>query len=526
MKIFQRLCAFILVILAAAPIAAQAADIPLLNWQRGRDQQIVIGEGSLNRSWKVTFEGNGIDPLQFKPSAKDTKGYIVFTVSLPADLPEGAYQVFTQLNGGERRLVAGINVVPAQAVTVTDNFFNLSAIIAIFALLTSISSTIRARKYAFISFYSGQVLPKNTDPIKLEEENFWDRLEQAPYRVRVNSLLSLRQSLLRFLFIREGELAHSLSKNLYGVLPLAGLVAGVVAGIETVKNDGIATTSLTIFVAVSLLAIFDALSGVFATLGLWASLLLTGNITSVRDLLIALSIGISWVGPALFASLLRELVQRDFESSSARMQSSIKVLGTIGSALIGSLVFYFGHALVNSIIYVDHPDRVVNSTHFLIIGIALLVRGIADGLILQSKKALATRDESITIARVGAPSTAFLVFLLSLAFIFIWTNSFPKAIAVAVAFSIPYFLLFIRFASFSWVSKIRIPRNIALEGLVVGAITFIVFRETSTAPLLSDKKATLFLALAAISPLIHALYSALRASGEAKFPNPENVEII
>jgi hypothetical protein len=525
MKLFTKIISLFLFLATAAPIAAQAADIPVVTWQRGREQQIVIAEGSLNRQWRVTLEGNDQLPLAFTGSKKDAKGFVVYSVDIPEDFPLGSYQVFTEADGQNREVVAGVQVINAITVTAANNLFDLTLIIVIFAILTSIVSTIRMRKYSYIPFNSSQVVPGANEIPSFTDENFWDRLERAPYRVRVNWLQSMRQSLLRFLLIREGELSHNISKNLYGVLPLVGIFAGAIAGIEVEKHGGFYATPLTFLVAVTLLAILDGLTGISATLGLWAALLATGNLTSIRDLLIAFSVGLSWVGASLFASLLRELIRRDFHNSESPT-ATLNALGTFGSAIVGTSVFYLGQALVNSVIYVEHPVRAIAPAYLVIVCVGLVARGFADYVILNRDGVLRARNESITIARVISPLTSTLVFTSIISFVFIWTNSFVKALIVATTFTLPYVLSFLAFKPTQIFEKISMRRNIVIEAAVVAAVTLVIYREISQTPFLVDKRAMIFLVLSSLAPAIHALWSALSASSEAKFPNEENVEII
>ena len=521
-----KLITLALITLLITPTAAQAFDIPLLTWERGREQQVVLGGGAYTQSWTVTLEGNGAEPLQFSSSEKNAAGYVVYSLNIPADYPLGPYSVVTIGKGSPRTVVAGINLIEQQTNTVAYKLFDLTLILAIFVFLTGIVSTIRARKYQYIPFKSAQVLPRLTDPIYEGEENFWDRLERAPYRVRVQSLISLRPSLIRFLLIREGELAHRLSKNFYGLSPFIGLAAGAIASIEVSRNSNLASTPMTIFIIVAAIAIFDAFAGVSATLGFWAVQLATGNISSFRDFVIALAIGIAWVGPSLFAALLRETINRDFKAKSIRGEDPIKFIGVIGSSLVGASVFYLGQVLVNSVIYTNYQVREVTSVHVLIITGLLLVRGFADGIVLQSRTDDETRDESFFVARVSSPLTAFLVIAITFAFVYIWTESGVNAFFVAILFSLPYFLIFIRFNKISFIKTDRIPRNILVESALIAAVTFVVFRQISMKPLLIDQRANLLLLLAGIAPVIHAIYSAIYSSNEDKFSFEENPEII
>ena len=522
-----KVLALALLALVLTPTVAQAFDIPLLTWERGREQQVVLGGGAYTNNWTVTLEGNGQEALTFTPSTKNAAGYVVYTLNIPADFPTGPYSISTIGKGSPRTVVAGVSIIQAQVRSGGSSLFDLTKIIAIFVFLTGIVSTIRARKYSYIPFKSAQVLPRLTDPIFEEDKNFWLRLEEAPYRIRVRALTNLSPSLLRFLLIREGELSHQISKKLYGVLPLLGAIAGAIASIEVSRNSGIAQTSMTIFIIVAAIAIFDAFSGVAATLAFWALQLFTGNLTSFRDFLIAIAIGIAWVGPSLFAALLREVVSRDFSFKSARGESSMKFVGVIGSALVGSLLFYLGQALVSSVIYTEQLIREITLTHIGVIALLLLLRGLAEIFIPASKSSTELRDESFFIARVTSPQTALSVMAVIYAFVYIWMpDSAMDALFVSLIFGTPYFLVFIRFNSISFIKSAKIQRNLLIESALIAGATFIVFRQISTQPLLTDQRATLFLLLAGVAPVIHAIYSAIYSSNEVKFSFEENSEII
>ena len=136
------------------------------------------------------------------------------------------------------------------------------------------------------------------------------------------------------------------------------------------------------------------------------------------------------------------------------------------------------------------------------------------------------RDESFFIARVASPITAFLVTAVVFAFVYIWIEDPTKAALVALIFGMPYFLVFIRFGSLRFLRTDRLPRNILLESAITAGITFIIFRQISTEPLLTDQRASLLLLLAGIAPALHAIYSAIYSSNEAKFSFEEKLEII
>ena len=521
-----KLIAVFLAALILTPTAAEAFDIPLLTWERGREQQVVLGGGAFANSWVLTLEGNGAEPLTFKASAKNAAGYIVYSLDIPADYPIGPYSVVTIGKGSPRTVVAGVNLIEQQTHTVANNLFDLTLILAIFVFLTAIVSTIRARKYLYIPFRSAQSIPRLTDPIFDLPDNFTQKLAKTPYRLRTQTLISLKPSLLRFLLIREGELAQRLSSIYYGLSPFIGLLAGVIAGVEVSRNGDLAKTPMTVFIFVLAFAAFDALAGVSATLGYWAFQLLTGNVTSFRDVLIALAVGLAWVGPSLFAALLRETINRDFESKKILSQDPMKIFGVIGASAIGASVFYLGQALVNSVIYIDHQLRTISLAHMAAVFLLLLVRGFADGYVLENKRDFITRDESFFIARVSSPATGVFIFAAIFAFVYIWTESAGHAAIVATLFALPYLLIFVRFNKFKGLKIERISRNILAESSITALATFIVFREISQKPLLIDQRANWMLILAAIAPAIHAIYSSIHSANEEKFAFDGNSEII
>ena len=510
----KKFLAILSLLLIFSPVAASAFDVPLLTWERGRNQQVVLGGGATSANFTVQLEGNGIDPLTFVASTPNKAGYVVYSLDIPKDLPLGAYSISTEGRGSPRTVVAGIALVEAQTSTVaTTSLLDLTKIIALLIFLTAVMSTLRSRKYSELSFESTQVKFTPDNYGASVEGSHIERLYFAPYRLRVNGLIDLRQSLLRFLLIREGELLHRLSKQIYGLAPFIGVLAGVIAAIETRRNDGIALTPIAIFIAIAILAIVDAYSGLFATAGFWAIQLFTGNVSSVRDLLIMFAIGLSWVGPSLFASLIRDSVDRDF-SSKSKADSSAHVAGIVGSATVGSLTFYLGQTLVDSVIYTEKVSRTVSPVVIAIIASAIALRGFVAEQLTKRPLAMDSHTEDFYVVRVSSPQTASLLTLVIFGFIYIWTEAASTALLSAIAFSIPFYLVFIRFGQ--KIPAPRLPRNVVIEATIASALAFIAYRQITLQPLLNDQRGQLLLIICAVPGLIHAAYSAICSSSESK----------
>ena len=78
----MRIFSVLLALFIAAP-SAQAADIPFLTWENGKQQAIVLGGPSSSTEWTMALVGENTKPLVFKASTKNSEGFYVFSIDLP-----------------------------------------------------------------------------------------------------------------------------------------------------------------------------------------------------------------------------------------------------------------------------------------------------------------------------------------------------------------------------------------------------------------------------------------------------------
>jgi hypothetical protein len=434
MKIKAGISLLISLFCTLAPVSASAFDAPLLVWERGRVQEVVLGGGNFSNVWVTTLQGNGIEPLKFRESGRNPAGFIVFSLYVPNDFPLGAYTVHISGEKYPDKIIAGVNLIAAQKYKIIASPLDLTALVAIFIFFTTTISVLRSRKYSELSIESTQDLPRLGDPIDTAHKSFLQRFTESPYRIRVNGIIYLQESLFRFMLVREGELLHRISPSAYGLFPILGFIGGTIAGVETLRNGGISNTPLTIFIAIALFSIIDGFSGTFAALGFWLVQTFTGNVSSLRDLLVMFAIGFAWVAPSLFGGIYREMVAREFP----------RYIANVLSGLMGGVLFFFGHLLVDSVLTVPAPRRSLDWIVFGAISLFAAIRSFADNLIVGKAPAIDSihRQERIAIARVSSPQTAFILTATIFIFVYIWTGSAVKAIIVALLFSLPYYLLF------------------------------------------------------------------------------------
>jgi len=496
------------------PSFAAAVDIPLLTWERGRVQEVVLGGGAVENNWVVTLEGAGISTQTFSRSKPNGSGYIVYSLSLPEDFPLGGYIINAVGTGAPITKVAAVSIVPMTTYAVTQVPTDLAWIIAMIVFLSATISAFRARKYATLTFESTQLSPTGLDVYDITNAKSKIAMNFKPYALRIKAISELRPSLVRFLLLRNGELAHRLSPALYGILPLVGIIGAFVASVEVNKANSLAATGLAAFLAIALLGIFDAFSGLIATAAFWIIQLFVGNVSSFRDLMVMFALGICWVAPGLFTTIYREAAARDFKKPISYFT------GLLEAALVGGLIFYFGQKVINSFLVNISAARTIKVLDIAIIAAAIIIRALAEDASAKkldgAQAHLEHQPESIFVARVSSPETAVALSITFFSFSYLWTASFAKSLIFAALFAAPYYLLFIAIPQAGLAFLAKAPRNIFAEALIAGGVTLVIYNQISSLPMLSTQKSQVFLICAGIPGLLHALYSAMCDSAERK----------
>ncbi|CAB4542180.1 MAG: hypothetical protein F2519_05860 [Actinobacteria bacterium] len=505
---------FALLFALFTPNFASAVDIPLLTWERGRVQEVVLGGSAATGNWVVTLESEGEPTLTFSASRRNASGYLVYTVSIPDDYARGGYVVYAYGDGTPKTKVAAVSVVPRITFEVTKVPKELAWINVLIVFLTATISAFRARKYSFLTFESTQLSPTGLDAYDITNAKSKIAMNFKPYALRIRAISDLRPSLVRYLLLRNGELAHRLSPTLYGILPVIGVLGAFVASVEVDKAKSLAATGVAAFLAIALLGVFDAFSGLIASIAFWTIQFFVGNVSSFRDFIVMFALGVCWVAPGLFTSIYREAAARDLIKPVSYFS------GLIEASLVGGLIFYLGQLAINSFLVNISSARSINYLTIVIVAIAIIIRAIVEDLsgkqLTSGTSRFEHETESITIARVSSPETAVALTLIFFSFSYLWTASFGKSVIFALIFAAPYYLLFIAIPEAGLRFMAKLPRNIFLEALIAVGLTWTVYQQISTLPLLSTQKSQVFLICAGIPGLLHALYSAMCDSAERK----------
>jgi hypothetical protein len=186
---------------------AKAADLPVLTWERGKEHNIVLG-GSNVQSWQMVLHSTNKTDLVFNKSKPNKRGFIVFSLNVPADYELGTYTVQTKQTTTAPSVVAGIRLIELTSYNLIQIPIKLFVILFVMIFLISTLSILRMPKYEQIQYLK--------EKRKVVLPNILGRV----YGLRNSSVESIRKSLFKFLITREGELLHKISPLAWALVPI------------------------------------------------------------------------------------------------------------------------------------------------------------------------------------------------------------------------------------------------------------------------------------------------------------------
>ncbi len=132
---------------------ASADDIPVLTWERGKEQNIVVGGISAKDPWEVKLLKPGSPQISFKPSSVNRRGFLVYSATLPQDLPLGNYTVYVFGDGSiSGTQVAQVKVITFTRYSITEIPKDLVFLLLTIIFMLTVLSVSRIRKYSNLTF--------------------------------------------------------------------------------------------------------------------------------------------------------------------------------------------------------------------------------------------------------------------------------------------------------------------------------------------------------------------------------------
>jgi len=496
---FIAICVAGFSIFIAIPSASAASDIPLLSWERGKEQNIVLGGYTNQSSWSIQLVANGREPIKFSKSTANKDGYFVYSIFLPMDFPTGAYRVESVGKTGDVTVVAGVQVVELMYFDIIRVPYQLLFLLTVLIFLISSLSTLRLRRYEQMSYLQSK-----------------SEVHLAPaiasfYRLRSNAVAGVQRSLFKHVIKKEGELLHKISPVLWAITPVATFIFGSYIGIAAGSQLGIPNIPVLLFVIAAIIGVLDPYSGFTAAVGFSILQTMQGHISSMRAVGALMAIALAWVAPGLISSIYREMIVKD--NLPKVIQRS---LPSIFSAFFGAAIFFSSELLLASLL--DRTGPIVNSRFDLPIAVGLFVFVKQRLEVFVDRRSLLSdaniEVKSIRLSRIISPRAVGILVLFFAGVMYVWTESVLFSLVTAVVFVIPLLMLQVRFASpvIALLGKVR--RNILVESTIVSAISYAIFTYIQSTPFEVIQKGKLIIVGAAIPLILHAVFSSLSDTRE------------
>ncbi len=496
----KKLLIFIAALFFISPTAnaATTVNVPLLTWEAGKQQVIVLGGPGSNGAWKMQFEGDDIDPLQFKQSRKDGKGTYLYTLDLPNDLTPGAYVVQAVEEDGTKTIVAGIQVKLRETYQITQIPTDLKLLAMILAGLTTLFSVIRSRKY------SNLVFARRKAP---EKQNFF-------YKFRNTRLASEGDSLARFIAIRSGEPLHKLSPIIWAHLPWLAIPLGVFTALKIQFDAAIPNGPIVLFFICAILGALDATTGIALSFTLGFMHVALGNVTNLRSLVVVVAFTLAWYLPAMIASLIRLTVGHDFKRLSTKVNA---VVSSLLASLVGGTTVAMSTIITDSLVINRQASELLRWPLAGAVALTIFIKYLFE--ITQENQV--TQEEKLFLARVISPGLATTLFFGNLLLVYVWTNQITATVIASLVMIAPYFMLFVVFPKLGRLRLHKAKRNLVIETIIVVGLTFAAYWAIQTLPQAVIIRSRIFILIGFVPSLLHAIYSVAVASAEFSAQNEE-----
>lgn len=490
--------------------SAHALEIPLLTWERGKVQNIVVGDASKQKNWTIKLLSEKNVEVTFTNSRENSRGFIVYSGELPADMPLGQYSVIVFGDGSSSGTqLALVRVIELEHFNILDSTHDVGLLGICLTFLLVFLSTMKAKKYASIRFFKEGKLIEDGSLLYAKSI---PRFAYKYYHYRANSLKSFKPSLLKFLLEFDDSFLHKLSPLAWVLLPTVGLIAGIHGGFatghETLKFP---LYSLALLTSISML---DSYSAIFALSGFVISQIILGEVMNFRVVVELGALGLAWVGTSLLSSHLQLLVSQEI-GRGGRFSKALpkKILMVFASSSASSVFFFLAFLLAQSL----SDNSVISRSQVLFVAaIAGLVSAIKyfvheakDVKIMTSEKMKSLTDSPFNVDQIFRPFWLSLIILATFFGAFVWTESWSISLLFGFLNIIYFGLLTLQFSSHNFRYILKWKRSILVEPLTMALLSYCLFLYIDKLPLQTSDRSMIFIFSVYIISIIHKILSNL-----------------
>lgn len=487
--------------------SAQAFDIPLLTWEQGKSQSVVLGGPTAAENWDVSLVSESGLTYPLKASSLNGAGFRVYTIDLADTQAIGRYSITTKGPRSPENKVSEVVVIAAESYEVPKAPYDLLFLMLFLGAFVSLAVSMRRVPTVVASYpnhladlerlVSGQDLGKN----KRFNANFVERM-------RIKFLVSLPESFLKSVLIADSNFVHRLPGWAGTLMPPATIILGIALFIGNEESGFFSSISSLCLVLLIAISNFDLFSGILGSIAFISMQVLFGGVSDIRMALVAVIL----VGIFLFPALVNLASMLTTQSMNSLSRATYYLFAIFS-------VFYIpcSYLLVKSLMV----ETKLSSQHIPTLIVAALVSLYFKQSFFQ--KFLNTTDnlsiENVPIQqipRLFSSGTVLSLFLLLVVLFINWTENFTFSLAAASSWVAPLLLTSIRFENLFQGVFTRVRRVIWLELGLVLFLMFLLFFWARSAPYLVEDLSSLLLVILAIPSVVHAIFVLIVSSSKVQ----------
>ena len=503
---FIRVAALSFAILIMGVPVAVAFDTPLLTWERGKLQQVVLGQGSGNGTFQVKLVSSSENELLFNKSLKNAAGFIVYSLQLPKDLPTGSYRIVTVGLNGKKSIVAQVQITKLIKYEVTRFPSDLFYILTFSIFWLSLFTSVRIENKRSISLLTVSTLKQRYlagEPAEefIEQAHKIGKIEQK--RIQFYELMS--ESFLKYALGGNSTGLHVFSTLIWAYLPIASICLGISTAFFQSNPEIISSSGNLLLMVVTGIFIgsTDLFSGFAFALPYFLIRIIKVQNLSVSSILLAFVASLLFFLPGLaneYYSLLFAAQKKD-KGKNFKSVNFLRVIFLVSSTLF---IILLSRSISGST-YTPYRCLVLFSLTC-ILGNSL--NYFFNTFWLEKKSSLIKLEMfKINYGTTTSAKTAALISFLAFSVLYVWFEDFKSALLVASLFSIPLSFLYLKtsWAGLNWGSKL--PRNAFIEISSVLVATSLVFFIVTKLPFLNQTSAKLYLVFGILPSILYSIYA-------------------
>jgi len=488
--------------------SAHAVEIPLLTWERGKVQNIVVGDAAQQKNWTVKLLSERNSAVTFTPSNVNSRGFIVYSGELSSDLPLGQYSVVVFGDGSASgNQIALVRVTALKRFSILDSTHDVGILGICLTFLLVLLSTMRTKKYALVRFFREGKL--NEDGTLLYAKNI-PRFVYKYYLFRANSLKSFKPSLARFLLEYDDSFLHKLSPLAWVILPTVALFAGIQGGFAT--GDQTLKFPLYSLALLTIISMIDAYSAIFVISGFVIAQIILGEVMNFRVVVALAALGLAWVGTGLLSSHLQLLMVQELRHESRFGKGLAKKISLVAVTSLSSSIFFFlAFLLAQSLSNNSVMDRGIVLFVSALVGIIsaskFFIYDAQDSRIFRSASVDSKKDNHHNVEQIISPFWTTLIALATFFGAFVWTENWSISLAFGLLNVIYFGLLLLKFTSHNFRYILKWERSILIEPLTMAILSYCVFIYVDRLPLQTIDRSMIFIFCVYIIAIFHSVLS-------------------